>query len=67
MNTKTDTRPAADQLKELRVSMHELYKRKQSELMEDWELEKLVNRIDALGHEIARVQKDGREAGGQVC
>jgi predicted nucleic acid-binding Zn-ribbon protein len=58
MNTKIDTRPAADRLKELRVNLHELYKRKQSETMSEAELDRVNDRIDALGQEISAVQRE---------
>lgn len=57
-NPEATKRPAKDRLKELRVNLHELYKRKQSENLSDAELDRVNDRIDELGQEISAVQKE---------
>lgn len=57
-NPELTKRPAKDRLKELRVNLHELYKRKQSEAMSEAELDRVNDRIDALEQEISAVQKE---------
>lgn len=57
-NPEATKRPAKDRLKELRVNLSELYKRKQSENLSDAELDRVNDRIDALGREIAEAQRE---------
>lgn len=54
----TTTRPAQERIAELRVNMHELYKRKQTQLMNEAEEDRLNARIEAISAEITTLQKE---------
>lgn len=54
----TTTRPAQERIAELRVNMNELYKRKQTQLMNEAEEDRLNARIEAISAEITTLQKE---------
>lgn len=57
MSTSTK-QTAQERIAELRVNMHELYKRKQTQLMNEAEEDRLNARIEAISAEITTLQKE---------